>query len=360
MTTIDLTAAEFDGVRRDSGSIARLAFLWIVSWTAVVVAMAAIVSTQKNVPFASSVRSEAVNYYTLGAVSVVVWIASARIGRTRWSTAARVLGHAALGIALTALWQGIYATYMWTILGPFVWQKVFRGTWLFQIMNACVFYGGVLGGTLAVQAAQRAREQERRQHMLLLNARDAELKALSAQLEPHFLLNTLNSILALVDDRPADARLMIERLSELLRAAFDEIREPEVPLGRELDLLAAYLGIEQVRFGDRLRVTIDVPEELRRVSVPPFLLQPVVENAIKHAVAPHSGPAAIAISARHVNGRVRIDVADSGRGFEYESAARRGHGLRLAERRLKAHAPSGQIGVDRTPRGFAVFLTLPS
>src|SRR5204862_7098807 len=103
------------------------------------------------------------------------------------------------GAVLTAAWQSAYAAYMWSVMGPLVWDKVYRGTWMFQAINACVFYGGVLGGTLAVQAARRARENERRQHALVLTAREAELRALSAQLEPHFLLNTLNSVLALVD-----------------------------------------------------------------------------------------------------------------------------------------------------------------
>jgi LytS/YehU family sensor histidine kinase len=227
-------------------------------------------------------------------------------------------------------------------------------------MNACALYGGVLGGTLAVQSARRTREHERRQHAMELAAREAELRALNAQLEPHFLLNTLNSVLALVETSPREARLMIERLSELLKAAFDEMEEPDVPLGRELALLEAYLGIEQVRFADRLRVTVDVPEDLRATPVPPFLLQPIVENAIKHAVAPHAGPAFITISARRIAGRVRIDVIDSGRGFEYGSGARRGRGLELAEKRLKAHAPSGELHVEHTGAGFGVVLTLPA
>jgi len=289
-----------------------------------------------------------------------VWFSSAAITARRWSIRSQAVVHVALGLTSIAAWQSVYVAYMWSVLGPLVWDKVYRGTWMFQMMNACIIYGGVLAGTLAVQAARRAREHERRQHALVLAAREAELRALSAQFEPHFLLNTLNSILALVDDRPSDARMMIERLSRLLQAAFDEIEEPEVPLGREIDLLSAYLGIEQVRFGDRLHVTIDVPDGLRHIPVPPFLLQPVVENAIKHAVAPRTGPAFIAITAREAAGRVRIDVVDSGGGFEYEMAARPGHGLQLAERRLKAHAPSGEIGVDRTPSGFAVFVTLPT
>jgi two-component system, LytTR family, sensor kinase len=357
MTTFDLTAAEPapDGRVRLSTVAA-----WAGGWTALVLVMAGIVSTQKFVPFAYALKSEAVNYYTLAAASLLVWYAAAHIGAKRWSIGAQAAAHVALGVVVTAAWQSVYAAYMFSVMGPFVWEKLYRGTWMFQMMNASVIYAGVLAGTLAVQGAQRAREHERRQHALVLAAREAELRALNAQLEPHFLLNTLNSVLALVDDRPRDARLMIERLSELLKAAFDEIEEIEVPLGRELDLLHAYLGIEQVRIGDRLRVSIDVPASLRQIAVPPFLLQPLAENAIKHAVAPHTGPAFIAISAHEAAGRVRIDVADSGRGFEYETASRRGHGLQLAERRLKAHAPSGEIGVDRTAAGFAVFVTLPA
>jgi two-component system LytT family sensor kinase len=339
---------------------ARMPVLWFAGWTAFVFVMAGVVSTQKYVPLRYALRSEGINYYTLAAVSVVVWFASAAIRARRWPAWRQVAAHVALGLALTAIWQSIYGAYMWSVIGPQVWNKVYRGTWMFQLMNACVLYGGVLGGTLAVQSARRAREHERRQHELALAAREAELRALNAQLEPHFLLNTLNSVLALVDTSPRDARVMIERLSELLKAAFDEMEEAEVPLGRELDLLEAYLGIEQVRFADRLRVTIDVPEAVRGTPVPPFLLQPIVENAIKHAVAPLAGPAFIAVKARRIEARVRIDVIDSGRGFDYPSGAGRGRGLELAARRLKAHAESAELYVERGAAGFSVVLTLPA
>ena len=227
------------------------------------------------------------------------------------------------------------------------------------MLNAVILYASVLGGTLALQAARRERLHERRQHELALAAREAELRALNAQLEPRFLLNTLNSVLALVDTRPREARLMIERLSELLKAAFDEMEEPEVPLARELDLLEAYIGIEQVRFSDRLRVTVDVADALRSLRVPPFLLQPLVENAIKYAVAPVSGPVFIRIAAHLIGDRVRIEVIDSGRGFDFANGSHRGLGLQLTERRLRAHAPLGVLSVERKPEGFAVVVTFP-
>ena len=353
--TIDLTTAP----AAPAAIRLRSAALWLSGWTVFVLVMAGVVTTQKNVPFQYTLRSEGIDYYTLAAVSLVAWFASAAISARRWPLAQQVAVHVALGLVLTAAWQSVYGAYMWSVMGPMVWNKLYRGTWMFQAMNACAMYAGVLGGTLAVQSARRARAHERRQHELALAAREAELRALNAQLEPHFLLNTLNSVLALVDTSPREARLMIERLSELLKAAFDEMEEPEVPLRRELDLLEAYLGIEQVRFGERLRVTIDVPDAVRDTPVPPFLLQPIVENAIKHAVAPFSGPAFITISARRVGGRVRIDVIDSGRGFDYQGA-RHGRGLQLAERRLKAHAPSGELHVERGASGFGVVLTLPA
>ena len=355
--TFDLSAP-FPG--RPLPRRARSIAIWLAGWTAFALVMAGVVSTQKGVPFRYALTSEAINIYTLGAISLVVWFACASMAARRRSSAWQAVAHVVLALVLIGLWQGIYGFYMWSRMGPYVWKGVYRGNWMFMLMNACVLYAGVLGGTLAVQSARRAREHERRQHELALAAREAELRALNAQLEPHFLLNTLNSVLALVDDRPHDARLMIERLSELLKAAFDEMEEAEVPLGRELDLLEAYLGIEQVRFGDRLRVMIDVPASLRAMPVPPFLLQPIVENAIKHAVAPRPGPAFISITAREANGRVRIDVADSGAGFTYADASSRGRGLQLAERRLQAHAPSGELHAEQTLAGFAVVMTLPA
>lgn len=332
---------------------------WFAGWTALVLVMAGVVSTQKGVPFVYTLRSEAINYYTLAAVSIVVWFASARMSASKWPVGRQAIAHVALGLLLTAAWQGIYGAYMWSVLGALAWERVYRYTWMFQLMNAFVLYGAVLAGTLAWQGARRARNHERLQHQLALATREAELRALNAQLEPHFLLNTLNSVLALIDERPRDARLMIERLSELLKAAFDEMAEREVPLGRELDLIEAYLGIEQVRFGDRLRVSIDVPDSLRAIPVPPLLLQPIVENAIKHAVSPHTGPAFISIRASGSDQQVRVEVCDSGAGFDYAAAAHRGHGLELAERRLRAHAPAGTIHTERTAAGFAVVISIP-
>jgi K+-sensing histidine kinase KdpD len=330
---------------------------WLGGWSALVLAMAALVSAQKAIPLRYTLPSEALNYYTLAAISLAVWFAGARMTARQWTWPAQSAMHAALAVVLVALWQAIYGSYLRLAIGPRVFDTVFRGTWMFQVMNACVLYGGVVGGTLAVQASRRAREQERRRHELALLARDAELRALTAQLEPHFLLNTLTSVLALIETSPREARTMIERLAELLKAAFDETLDGEITLTRELELMAAYLGIQQIRFGDRLAVSVDVPESLRGVGVPPFLLQPIVENAVKHVVAASSGRTTIAIRGRRVGAQVRLEVADSGAGFDPCQTQGHGRGLPLTERRLRAFAPDGAVQVERRDGGCVVALT---
>jgi LytS/YehU family sensor histidine kinase len=335
--------------------------MWCACWTALVVVMASIVSMQKRIPFASALRSESINYYTLALAGLAVWFTSARLAATRWRWTLQALVQIVVGVVLISAWQSVYAAYLRMLIGPKPWDYVYHGTWMFQLANAVILYGAVLGVTLAIQASRRARDHERRQLGLALLARDAELRALNARLEPHFLLNTLNSVIALIDVSPLEARHMLERLADLLRAAFDEMQESDVALGREVELAEAYLGIERIRFADRLWIHVDVPESLRDVRVPPFLLQPLVENAIKHGIAPFSTPGEVRIRATRHGDRVRIEVADSGPGFDQCNSTRQGHGLALVEQRLRTFAPRGELhAARRAGGGFSVAITLPA
>ena len=151
-------------------------------------------------------------------------------------------------------------------------------------MTAGLAYGAALGITLASLAWARERQRARREHELIVAARDAELSLLKAQFQPHFVLNALNSLLALVDRDPALARTMIVRLADLMKAVFARADADQVPLERELDLVRAYLDVERIRLGSRLAVTFDIDDAARGVLVPALLLQPIVENAVKHGV----------------------------------------------------------------------------
>jgi signal transduction histidine kinase len=162
-------------------------------------------------------------------------------------------------------------------------------------------------------------------------AHQARLQALRYQLHPHFLFNTLNAISTLVvDRRNAEAGKMIARLSDFLRMTLDRPDVEEVPLADEIEFVRRYLEIEQVRFGQRLAVTIDVDDDAWTARVPALVLQPLVENAIRHAVAPREQGGHVTIEARAVDGRLHLAVADDGPGLNGNG---NGTGIGLANTR---------------------------
>jgi two-component system, LytTR family, sensor kinase len=164
---------------------------------------------------------------------------------------------------------------------------------------------------------------------------DARLSALRTQLNPHFLFNTLNAVSALVERDPRGVRRMIARLSELLRTSLDEADEPEVPLHRELAFIDRYLEVMQIRFQGRLHVRMHADPEVNASLVPNLILQPLVENAMKHGVSKTVGAGRIEIRAQRIGERVILSVHDSGPGFSTnKSPTAEGVGLRNTRQRL--------------------------
>jgi two-component system LytT family sensor kinase len=176
--------------------------------------------------------------------------------------------------------------------------------------------------------------RELRASQLEAQLAQAQLQLLRSQLHPHFLFNALHSISALMHQDVEAADRMVSRLSELLRASLEEARSGrhEISLAEELALLEPYLDIEQTRFSDRLRVRLEVPEEARTAMVPALLLQPLVENAIRHGIAPRRGPGEVVVRAEHVAERLEIEVRDDGVGPPQE--LHEGVGLRNTCSRL--------------------------
>ena len=220
----------------------------------------------------------------------------------------------------------------------------------FQVLTllGTLQYLVLLAVLLAVASGQSAhRERVRAAELALVGARLetqltlARVVALRAQLQPHFLFNTLNSISVLVTADPSGARLMIRRLSDLLRAVLADSDRPEVPLHREVELLNAYLAIQGVRFGERLRVQVDVDPAATDLLVPTLVLQPLVENAIEYAVAVREDGGRVTVSAERAGERLVLAVVDDGAGWPAESngnAAReteRGVGHRNTRARLR-------------------------
>jgi signal transduction histidine kinase len=167
-------------------------------------------------------------------------------------------------------------------------------------------------------------------------AAEARFASLESRVHPHFLFNTLNSISALVREDPIKAERLIERLSALLRFSLDTEVDGLVPLSEELAIVRDYLDIEKVRFGGRLRYTIDADAAAESRQVPALSVQTLVENSVKYAVAPRREGAQIAIRAWVESGRLRVEVCDDGPGFDPASSFKPGHGLDLLRRRLSA------------------------
>lgn len=211
------------------------------------------------------------------------------------------------------------------------------GNWFLGDLPAtALVYFAIIAVSYAVSNGERLRERERSAAALETELREAQLGALRMQLQPHFLFNSLNAIMALVRDRATERAVRaLGLLSDVLRATISANGAHETTLASELEFVERYLEIERVRFEDRLRVTVDASPELANALVPTFVLQPFVENALKHGVLRERGGNAIAVGARALGPDLVLTVRDDGRGLGVNSATAAGVGIPNARARLK-------------------------
>lgn len=179
----------------------------------------------------------------------------------------------------------------------------------------------------------RTKELEKERTLKL--ATQARLSMLEAQIHPHFLFNTLNSISSLIQDDPPLAERLVERLAALLRFSLDANNNSLVPLQQELKIVIDYLEIEKTRFADRLQYNIDIPNNMLAFYVPPLSIQTIVENSVKYAVSPKKSGAKIDIKAQLIDEKISIEIQDNGPGFNLENLIP-GHGLDNLRARLQA------------------------
>jgi two-component system LytT family sensor kinase len=206
---------------------------------------------------------------------------------------------------------------------------------------------------LAMLAGEQARSAERREGTFRRAAKAAELRSLRYQVNPHFLFNTLNSLSALVlTGKTERAEAMIQMISNFYRHSLADDPTSDVSIADEFELQKLYLDIEAVRFPDRLIAKYELPEGLAGAKVPGMILQPLVENSVKHAVAPSSGKVTITLAAREEYGRLVISVSDDGKASAGAAGVSRGHGIGLANVRERLEARFGEhASISSGPNG---------
>ncbi len=223
-----------------------------------------------------------------------------------------------------------------------------------SIFRLTLFVSGAVGGLILLVHTLRARihAAELRAELARRAALSAQLQAVQARTQPHFLFNSLNVIAALVEEDPPRAALVLEHLSALFRFAVDAAPQAYVPLRDERDAVRDYLAVEAARFGDRLRYDIDVHDDLGHLPVPPFVLQPLVENAVKHGLGSRPGPGLVRVSAARCADRLRLTVDDDGAGLGASVHQGSGTALRDLEERLHLlYAGAGALRTGPRPEG---------
>ena len=277
-------------------------------------------------------------------------------------------------IGCSLLWTILRMTTFMAMTGEAdLWSDF--GGWLFGsiLIFVCwvAFYHGVKyyqllqheHETLLMVAAENKEQQLRRSRAETI-AHEAQLKMLRYQLNPHFLFNTLNAISALVQvKKSSTANSMIVQLSDFLRYSLDNDPIKRVSLEQELDALKMYLNIEQTRFGDRLKLEFDIQPEANVVLVPSLILQPLIENAIKYAVAPMEAGGKLTIAARLNAGFLEVDIADTGPGLENLAVEQNSVGVGLRNTIDRLHEFYGDNYKFRlehaSPSGLKVCMRLP-
>ncbi|MGH9381931.1 MAG: sensor histidine kinase [Thermoanaerobaculia bacterium] len=299
----------------------------------------------------------------LGFGALTTWYAVRAVPRPAGepSRAVLVLGSAiGAGTAVWLLLGGLWARVLESFAVPGEPLAALRAAWPPLLVVGLLAYGFAVLLHYLLVALERSQEAERRSLEAATLAREAELAALRAQLAPHFLFNSLNSIAALAGSEPAAARRMCTLLADFFRRSLTAGARERIPLADELELARTYLEVEQVRFGDRLRVAWEIEDGVGSTPVPPLLLQPLVENAVHHGVAHRVDGGTVSIRAERRSGAVRMEIANP---VDPDRPMTRGTGTGLQNLRQRLRSLAGGrevLTVEESPELFRVTIVLPA
>jgi signal transduction histidine kinase len=315
-------------------------------------------------------------------LGLIVWASTRRLAERPRPVPSLVVAHIGLSLAYTTVWSAWILLSIYLFAPRSVYEQYVQFGLGWQFLTGFFVYGMVAGIAHALTVTRRLRRERDATLKAEALRTHAELSALRAQMNPHFLFNTLHSIAALARTDPAAVEDALERLAGLLRRLLDvrRLSADQVPLSDEWDIVRDQLELEKLRFGNRLRVVTDIDNDALECMIPIFTLQPLVENAVKHGVAARTEPCTIWISA-HVSGLpkrdsrfagtrrqpkpevLEVEVRDDGPGADKRAASNgEGLGLRSVRQRLLAiHGDHSGVHVETEPgKGFVIRVTMPA
>lgn len=278
--------------------------------------------------------------------------------RWQWRFAPKRMNEMLLALPTFAFVAGVLAAVGFVALLPMVIREPIILVGIFPMPLVLVFAARLTADSTRF-LYRHAREQAAAAERARAEATDAQLAALQAQVNPHFLFNALNTIASLVRTDARAAEATTENLARILRRTLDRTRQAECTLADEVDYLRAYLQIEKERFGDRLTVSFDVDSAALDAKIPTMTLQPLVENSLKHGIAGRLEGGRIAVRAQREGGLLRMEVEDDGPGFPREP--RDGTGLSNLRGRLETlYGGAARLTVERPERGARVVVEVPA
>jgi two-component system, LytTR family, sensor kinase len=312
--------------------------------------------------------SSLAQWWSWGLITPVIFAVDRRLPIAETQFARRALALVAGCLVFTPIYLWLFFAVRallrlgpWSALEP---AQMFNLRQLAGYMWSGVVYMVIVGGIQAWRYSTRYAASELRLERIERSYSEARLNALRMQLDPHFLFNALNTISSHVERDPRLTRRMIEHLGDLLRISLESKDRQEIPLAEEIDFLDHYLAIQKIRFGDQLRLHIEIAPEVRAASVPSLILQPLVENAIRHGISRRASGGSVSVIAAAVDGRLQILVLDDGlglpEGWSLENSS--GLGLSVTRERIAVLYPNGESRFTvqrRTEGGTEVEILLP-
>jgi two-component system, LytTR family, sensor kinase len=308
-----------------------------------------------------------VQWWAWGLLAPLIVSVDLRLPFSQKQIVSRIVAHLFLAPIFTAAYLYLEATLAalmgwvrWSyVINPQLLPNALRGMFLWSVLVYCL----IVGVFQAKLYYQRYLSGELRMEQLERSFSQARLNALRMQLDPHFLFNALNTISAQVEREPRLARQMIEHLGDLLRLSLENKDRQEVPLIEEMAFLEHYLAIQRIRFGDRLRFATEIAPEVKYAMVPCLVVQPLVENAIRHGLSSRATGGSVLVSARKVEKQLEICVTDDGvglpPGWTLETSA--GLGLSVTQERVHGLHPNGgsRFAIRRLRQGTEAVIRVP-